>query len=117
MEIGGMQMRIHGHLGLYVLLAIFVLALVASATPASASKLTTWLLGGASAYSFSRDNNTAGVLFGLGAVYTWQQDRTASRQQAQPYYVSPQQYTYYQYPQPQYQQPVQGCDYFSRYCQ
>jgi len=116
MEIGGMQMKIHGHLGLYVLLAMLVLALVASATPASASKLTTWLLGGASAYAFSRDNNTAGVLFGLGAVYSWQQGRSAQPQQAQQYYVYPQQYAY-QYPQPQYQRPVQGCDYFSRYCQ
>jgi len=105
-------------LSLCVLLAVLVLALFAFATPASASKLTTWLLGGASAYSFHRDNDTAGVLFGLGALYSWQQDRNAS-QRAQQYYVYPQPYAYAYPAAPVYryqdQRPL-TCGYYSRYC-
>jgi hypothetical protein len=87
---------------IYVLLAVFALA-VFSATPASASKLSTWLLGGASAYEFSQGNDTAGAVLGLGALYTWQQDRAASQRAQAYYYSQPYGYypqTYYYYPQP-----------------
>ena len=99
-------MRFNGTtLAIYVLLAVFALAVV-SATPASASKLSTWLLGGASAYEFSQGNTWAGVALGAGAYSTWPPDRNGRWAYVPRTYYYPQTYTYaypqaYYYPQPQ----------------
>lgn len=119
-------MRTYGvRLSLCLLLAVFVLSLLITATPAQASKLSTWILGGASAYEFSRGNEWAGLALGAGAYYTWQRQRAASRvgqvysyPRPQTYgYAQPQQYVYV-YPAA----PVSAfpspprCDHFTRYC-